>query len=144
MNENRVNKSSAAENLMDLMTFTAYKAKELADANNVLGDAIHVDGMTIYPVSKISAGFAGGGSNIINANAKKSNTPAGSGASVKVTPISFLVIANGSVSVVSVSPDANEGKQGILDKVINAVKSLKKDKKNQPEAEQGSGEEAAK
>ncbi|MBR4278711.1 MAG: hypothetical protein IKT34_00915 [Clostridia bacterium] len=144
MNENREKKASASENLMDLMTFTAYKAKELADANNVLGDPIHVDGMTIYPVSKISAGFAGGGANIINASAKKSNSPAGSGASVKLTPISFLVVANGSVSVVSVSPEANEGKQGILDKVSNAVKSLKKDKNNQPDAEENSGEEAAK
>ena len=132
MNETRVKKASASENLMDLMTFTAYKAKELADANNVIGDPIHVDDMTIYPVSKISAGFAGGGASIINQSAKKSNSPAGSGASVKLTPISFLVVANGAVSVVSVDPTANETKESLIDKVLNAVKSFKKDKKEEP------------
>lgn len=132
MNETRVKKASASENLMDLMTFTAYKAKELADANNVIGDPIRVDDMTIYPVSKISAGFAGGGASIINQSAKKSNSPAGSGASVKLTPISFLVVANGAVSVVSVDPTANETKESLIDKVLNAVKSFKKDKKEEP------------
>ena len=79
--ENNVKKSNAAENLMQLMSFTADKALEMADANSVLGEKIYVDDMTIIPVSKISAGFAGGGASIVNATVKKSNTPAGSGKS---------------------------------------------------------------
>ena len=85
-------KATAAENLMNLLSFTADKAIELADANSVLGERIYAQGLTIIPVSKISAGFAGGGAHIVNTAAKKSNTPAGSGAKVTVTPLSFLVI----------------------------------------------------
>lgn len=139
MNENRIKKPTAAENLMELMSFTADKVVELADANSVLGERIEIDGMTIIPVSKISAGFVGGGANVINAGAKKSNTPAGSGASVKVTPLSFLVVSGGEVRIVAIDATTKDSKQGIIGKVLEAVKSLKKkkddkkdDKKEEP------------
>ncbi len=127
--ENNVKKSNAAENLMQLMSFTADKALEMADANSVLGEKIYVDDMTIIPVSKISAGFAGGGASIVNATVKKSNTPAGSGAKVTVTPISFLVIANGELKVVAVDATAKDTKSSIIDKVVEQVKSFAKSKK---------------
>ncbi len=126
-NETKVTKPSAAENLMQLMSFTADKALEMADANSVLGERIEIDGMTIIPVSKISAGFAGGGANVINATVKKSNTPAGSGAKVSVTPISFLVISNGEVSVVEVNASSKSTKSGIIDAVISQFKKNKKE-----------------
>lgn len=129
--ENNVKtKSGAAENLMQLMSFTADKALELADANSVLGEKICIDDMTIIPVSKISAGFAGGGASIINATVKKSNTPAGSGAKVTVTPISFLVIAGGELRVVAVDATVKDTKSTIIDKVVEQVKSLIKAKNN--------------
>lgn len=130
MNGNEIKaKTTAAENLMNLMSFTADKALELADANSVLGERIEIDGMTIIPVSKVSAGFAGGGANIINATARKSNTPAGSGAKVTVTPISFLVIHEGEIKVVAVDAAANESKKGIIFKVIEQVKAMSKKNK---------------
>ena len=86
-NENReIKKTSAAENLMQLMSFTAEQAKELANANSVLGEKMEFGDVTVIPVSKISAGFAGGGASFINATQKKSQTPSGSGAKVTVTP----------------------------------------------------------
>ena len=113
------------------MSFTADKALELADANSVLGDKIFIDGMTIIPISKISAGFAGGGANIVNATVKKSNTPAGSGAKVTVTPLSFLVVSGGEVRVVDVNASATETKSGLVSKITEAFKSIKKDKKEE-------------
>ena len=127
ISETKSNKPTAAENLMQLMSFTADKALELADANSVLGEKIEIDGMTIIPVSKISAGFAGGGASVINATVKKSNTPAGSGAKVSVTPISFLVIANGEVNVVEVTSSGKDSKSSIIDAVIKQFKKNKKD-----------------
>ena len=127
ISETKSNKPTAAENLMQLMSFTADKALELADANSVLGEKIEIDGMTIIPVSKISAGFAGGGASVINATVKKSNTPAGSGAKVSVTPISFLVIANGEVNVVEVASSGKDSKSSIIDAVIQQFKKNKKD-----------------
>ncbi len=126
---NEVKKTTAAENLMQLMSFTADKAMEMADAGSVLGEAMVIDGMTIIPVSKISAGFAGGGANMVNATVKKSNTPAGSGAKVTVTPISFLVIKEGEATVVTVDANPKDGKQGLVAKIIDQVKSIAKKKK---------------
>lgn len=129
-NDNNVKtKTTAAENLMQLMSFTADKALELADAGSVLGERMEMEGMTIIPVSKISAGFAGGGANIVNATVKKSNTPAGSGAKVTVTPLSFLVIKDGEVNVIAVEAGKNDTKAGIIEKVIEQVKTLMKNKK---------------
>ena len=114
------------------MSFTADKALEMADANSVLGEKIVADGMTIIPISKISAGFAGGGANIVNATVKKSSTPAGSGAKVSVTPLSFLVISGGEVKVVDVKASETETKSGLIGKITEAFKSMKKkDKKEE-------------
>lgn len=106
------------------MSFTADKALELADAGSVLGESMVIDGMTVIPVSKISAGFAGGGANVVNATVKKSNTPAGSGAKVTVTPLSFLVIKNGEVRVIAVDATSTDTKSGIVSKIVEQVKSI--------------------
>ncbi len=129
MSNENMKKPTAAENLMQLMSFTADKALEMADAGSVLGEKTEIDGITIIPVSKVSAGFAGGGANIVNATVKKSNTPAGSGAKVTVTPLSFLVIKEGNLSVVSVNASENESKSGIIAKVLEQVKGLASKKK---------------
>ena len=124
MSNENIRKPSAAENLMQLMSFTADKALEMADAGSVLGEKTEIDGMTIIPVSNISAGFAGGGANIVNATVKKSNTPAGSGAKVTVTPLSFIVIKDGELRIVSVDASEKDTKSGIIAKVLEQVKSF--------------------
>lgn len=126
---NEAKKTTAAENLMQLMSFTADKAMEMADAGSVLGEAMVIDGMTVIPVSKISAGFAGGGTNMVNATVKKSNSPAGSGAKVTVTPISFLVIKDGNATVITVDANGKDCKQGLVAKIIESVKEFSKKKK---------------
>ena len=126
---NEIKKATAAENLMQLMSFTADKAMEMADAGSVLGEATVIDGMTIIPVSKISAGFAGGGANMVNATVKKSNTPAGSGAKVTVTPISFIVIENAELRIVSIDATDKDTNSTIIDKIVEQVKNFAKNKK---------------
>ncbi len=127
--ETKNTKPTFSANLMQLMSFTADKALELADASSVLGEKIEADGMTIIPVSKISAGFAGGGANMVNATVKKSNTPAGSGAKVTVTPLSFLVISDGEVRVIDVQASATDKKASIITAIVNQVKAMKAKKK---------------
>ena len=127
-NDTKSTKPTASANLMQLMSFTADKALELADANSILGDIIEIDGITIIPVSKISAGFAGGGANLVNAAQKKQNTPSGSGAKVTITPLSFLVVANGKVELININAPEKKGKANIISKILEAVKGMKKDK----------------
>ncbi len=113
-------------NLLNVLSFTMDKVQELANANSVLGEKIEVDGMTIIPVSKVSAGFAGGGADINDVGKKKSQYPAGSGGNVTVTPMSFLVIEGNEVNLVNVSPE--EKTSPIEDIIKTVIKKIKESK----------------
>ena len=93
----------AGGTLMEVLAFTAAEARSLADANGVLGEPVDIDGVTVIPVSKVSVGFAGGGADI--KSEKKSQSPAGVGAHVTLTPVTFLVIQEGRVERVTVAPE---------------------------------------
>ena len=57
--------------LLRVLSFTAEQTLRLADANTVLGDRFVLDGITVIPVSKVSAGFAGGGADVNDVGRKK-------------------------------------------------------------------------
>lgn len=91
-----------------LMETTMAKIREMVDTNTVVGSPIVTeDGVTLIPVSKLSFGFASGGSDFggKNQNADK-NFGGGAGAGVNVTPIAFLVVKDGIVKMISVTPPA--------------------------------------
>ncbi|MBR6622981.1 MAG: sporulation protein YtfJ, partial [Ruminococcus sp.] len=49
----------------DLLGISMEKIKEMADVNAIIGDPIKLDdGTTIIPISKVSYGFASGGSDL--------------------------------------------------------------------------------
>ena len=76
-----------------LMGATVEKIREMADANTIIGTPIAVDAATtIIPVSKVTMGFASGGSDV-GAKATKEMFGGGSGAGVSITPIAFLVVS---------------------------------------------------
>ena len=67
----------------------------------------------LIPLSRVSFGFASGGTEYPLRD--KSGVGAGSGAGVKVEPIGFLVIQNGSVRLMNVTPPAS----GTVDRIID-------------------------
>ena len=72
-----------------LMGSTVEKIREMADANTIIGTPITLDGSTtIIPVSKVTMGFASGGSDV-GAKSTKEMFGGGSGAGVSITPIAF-------------------------------------------------------
>ena len=87
--------------LPDMMGSSIEKIKSMADANTVIGEAIHTpDGVTLIPVSKVKYGFAGGGTDFATKGypANKDNAfGGGTGASVSITPVAFLVVKGESV-----------------------------------------------
>ena len=115
--------------LMEVLSFTADKTMELANANSVMGERIEVDGITVIPVSKVSAGFAGGGADIRNADKKRTQNPAGAGAKVSVTPMTFLVIKEGDARLISVNAQEGDSEGWILAAVEQFKKLIKKDNK---------------
>ena len=99
-----------SQNIPNMLENTIAKIREMVDVNSVIGSPITTaDGVTIIPVSKVSAGFGGGGSDYVSKNANKQENPFGGGAGggVSVTPIAFLIIKDGNVRMMPVAAPAN-------------------------------------
>lgn len=102
-----------------LMGATVEKIREMADANTIIGTPISIDAnTTIIPVSKVTMGFASGGSDV-GAKATKEMFGGGSGAGVTITPIAFLVVTNGTVRTVQLAEHVSP-----IDNAINALPEL--------------------
>ncbi len=97
MSDNKVN---------DLMGVTMEKIKQMVDVNTVIGDPITTpDGTTVIPISRVSYGFASGGSDLPSKSQPASGLFAGgSGAGITVNPIAFLAISHGNVRVLQIEP----------------------------------------
>ena len=98
----------------EVLGLTMQKLKDMVDVNTVVGTPITTpDGVTVIPVSKISVGFASGGSDFAPKSlpANKANCfGGGTGAGISVVPVSFLIIHGDTDTIVpySVSEQAAE------------------------------------
>lgn len=124
-NRNDINNNTT---LLNLLSDTFDRVKQLADANSIIGEKIEVNNMTIIPVSKVSVGFAGGGAELTDNSKKRKRIPAGSGAGVNLTPVSFLVISENDVQLVTI-PTAEEKKSKVSDLIESVMKQVKKPSK---------------
>ena len=109
-----------SQKLPNMLENTIAKLREMVDVNSVIGDPITTpDGVTIIPVSKVSVGFGGGGSDFTTKNAGGGENPFGGGvgAGVKVIPIAFLIVKDGSVRMLPVSAPANTTADRVVDLV---------------------------
>ena len=82
-----------------IMGVTMEKIRQLVDANTIIGEPITVDGATIIPISRVTFGFASGGSDV-GAKTNKQMFGGGTGAGVSIAPIAFLVISGGNVRTI--------------------------------------------
>ena len=109
-----------SQTLPNMLENTIAKIRDMVDVNSVVGDPITTaDGVTIIPVSKVSVGFGGGGSDYVSRNMNKQENPFGGGAGggVKVTPIAFLIIKEGNVRMLPVAAPANTTADRIVEQV---------------------------
>ena len=109
-----------SEKLPNMLESTIAKLREMVDVNSVVGSPITTpDGVTIIPISKISVGFGGGGSDFASKNAKPGEMPFGGGvgAGVKVTPVCFLVVKEGNVRILTIAEPANSTADRIVEMV---------------------------
>lgn len=103
----------------ELMQNTMENVKNILKVDTVVGDPIITpDGITLVPISKISVGFGGGG---VEFGSKKAGAerPYGGGnaTGVKIDPIGFLVVKEGTVRMVNVTPPASNTVDRIIDLV---------------------------
>jgi sporulation protein YtfJ len=128
-----------AHPISDLMNTTMEKIRDMMDANTVVGKPIEAGGVTVIPVCKISIGYGSGGSDFAQKNQKPDRDNAfggGAGMGVNITPISFLVIRDGNVRMVSVEqpePTAVERVIELVPEVVDKVGSAISKKKAEKE-----------
>ena len=116
-----------SQTLPNMLENTIAKIREMVDVNSVIGTPITTpDGVTIIPISKVSVGFAGGGSDFVSKNLNKQENPFGGGAGggVKVTPICFLVVKDGSVRMLPVAAPANTTADRIVEMVPDTLDKI--------------------
>ncbi len=95
--------------IQGLMNVTMDKIHQMVDSNTIIGKPITTeDGTTILPVSKVSFGFASGGTDFDGKNAaNKDLFGGGSGAGVNIQPVAFLVVKDGCVRTIQLSDGSN-------------------------------------
>ena len=103
----------------DLMGTVMSKLRDIADVSTVIGESITTpDGITIIPVSRVSMGFASGGTDFTGKH-QKEGQPApfggGSGAGVKIDPIAFVVIKDAQVRIMTIEPPASNTFDRLID-----------------------------
>lgn len=117
-----------------LMKTAMESIQQIVDVNTIVGEAVEThDGSVIIPISKVTCGFAAGGSEFAPAEEHKGkdkgksgeeespgNLPfgGGAGAGVSVRPVAFLVVGNGNVRLLPV--DGNV----VADRLIDTIPEL--------------------
>lgn len=100
----------------EVLQTTMNKIREMVDANTVVGQPIATqDGVTLIPVSRLSFGFATGGSDF--GKAQPRGFGGGAGAGVNVIPIAFLVVKDGNVKILPVAPPPGDTVSRVVDLV---------------------------
>lgn len=116
-----------SQNLPNMLDKTIAKIREMVDVNSVIGTPITTaDGVTIIPVSKVSAGFGGGGSDFVSKNVNKQDNPFGGGAGggVNVTPIAFLIVKEGNVRMLPVAAPANTTADRLVEMIPDTLDKI--------------------
>lgn len=123
-----------------ILSTTIEKVRDLVDVSTIIGDPINLpDGLTIIPISKVTYGFASGGSDFPSKNNVELFGGAG-GAGITINPVAFLVVKDGEVTVKHIVTNDNAVERAVslvpemFDKVVGLTKK-KKDASEEPAEE---------
>ena len=108
------------EKLNEMMSAAMEKVRGMVDTNTIVGQPIITpDGVTLIPISKISVGFGSGGGSY-GKNPNQDRFGGGSGAGVKIDPVAFLVVKDGTTRVLPVAvPPAST-----MDRIVDMIPDL--------------------
>ena len=101
-----------------LMNTTMENVRNVLKTDTVVGDPITTpDGMMLVPIYRISMGFE------LNSKRSADTRPYGGGnaTGVKIEPIGFLIIKDGSIRMVNVTPPANNTVDRIIEMVPQVI-----------------------
>ncbi len=118
------------------------KIRDLVDVSTIVGEPVFSgEGITIIPVSKVTYGFASGGSDFPSKN-NAELFGGGGGDGITITPVAFVVINNGNVTIKSVPTGDNTAEKivGLVPEVVDTVTGLLNKNKDAKAAEQTEAE----
>lgn len=130
-----------------LLNVSMDKIKSMVDVNTIVGDPVTTpDGTTVIPVSKVSFGFAAGGSEFstkqTEEKAKNPSSPmfgGGAGSGVSINPIAFLIITKDQVRILPITNSVSTADRiidsipDLISKVNGFVMDFKNKDKSEPE-----------
>ncbi len=104
----------------ELMDVTMTRIKQLVDTNTIVGSPIVTpDGIMVIPVSRVSFGFGTGGTG--NTGNKGIGYMGGNGAGVKVEPIGFLIVKDGSCRMINIAPPPHNTVERVVEMVPDII-----------------------
>ena len=119
-----------------ILSITIEKVRQLVDVSTIVGEPIRLsEEITVIPVSKVTYGFASGGSDFPS----KSNAElfgGGGGAGITINPVAFLVLKNGEVTLKHITANDNAAERivnmipDVIDKVGEITGKAQSGKKN--------------
>ncbi|MBR5409189.1 MAG: sporulation protein YtfJ [Clostridia bacterium] len=117
-----------------ILNTTIEKVRQLVDVSTIVGEPIRLsDEITVIPVSKVTYGFASGGSDFPS----KSNAElfgGGGGAGITINPVAFLVLKDGEVTLKHITANDNAAERivnmipDVIDKVTAVADKAKSGK----------------
>ena len=129
--------NNQSTNIGRLMDTTMNKIKEIVDVDTVIGSPITTqDGILIIPISKVSYAFASGGSDFRVRENPNMGFGGGNGAGVRIEPVGFLIIRDGNVRLMNVTPPAASTVDRLIEKapeLIEMVEDLIKKHQDDPD-----------
>jgi len=122
-----------------LMQTAMESLKAMVDVNTILGDPVETpDGSVIVPVSRVSVGFAAGGTEFEVENRRDgSGFPfgGGSGAGISLHPVAFLVVGQGQIRLLPIEGNALVDRLiDVAPKVMDQLQAMFSNGRRQPAA----------
>lgn len=117
-----------------ILSTTIEKVRQLVDVSTIVGEPIVLsDQITVIPVSKVTYGFASGGSDFPSKN-NSELFGGGGGAGITINPVAFLVLKDGEVTLKHITSNDNAAERivnmvpDVIDKVTGVVDKVKSGK----------------
>ena len=117
-----------------ILSTTIEKVRQLVDVSTIVGEPIVLsDDITVIPVSKVTYGFASGGSDFPSKN-NVQLFGGGGGAGITINPVAFLVLKNGEVTLKHITANDNAAERivnmvpDVIDKFTEVVGKAKSGK----------------
>lgn len=106
--------------LNTLLKVSMENIKEMIDVDTIIGEAIIIsENVRVIPISRVRMGFLAGGTDMKNKKEDEHPFGGGTGGTIFISPIAFLVCNNDNVSVLHLEKETH-----LVEKVIDGLPTL--------------------